>query len=217
METKSASFSTFGFQFIRVMVVDDHKIIADGLERLINESDDIRVSGKTHTVAGCLELLKDHQPDVLLLDISMPDGNGIDLCPGIKEKYPQVKVLMLTSYSEFVTITRALNAGADGYVLKNAEMDELIEGIRTVASGKRFVCGDAETQLKNKENNLIELTRRETELLHLIAKGLTLSQLADRMCLGINTIRDYRQKLNIKLDAHNSIQLLQNARTLKLL
>ncbi|HCC52869.1 MAG TPA: DNA-binding response regulator [Porphyromonadaceae bacterium] len=217
METKKAPSSTSGFQFIRAMIVDDHKIIVDGLERLINESGDIRVSGKAYTVAGCLESLKDHQPDVLLLDISMPDGNGIDLCPRIKEKYPQVKVLMLTSYNEFVTITRALDAGADGYILKNAEMDELIEGIRTVISGKRFICGDTDAQLKKNENNLIELTRRETELLHLIAEGLTLSQLADKMCLGINTIRDYRQKLNIKLDAHNSIQLLQNARALKLL
>jgi DNA-binding NarL/FixJ family response regulator len=124
---------------------------------------------------------------------------------------------MLTSYSEFVTITRALDAGADGYVLKNAEMDELIEGIRTVAFGKHFLCEDVDLQLKKNESNPIELTRREIELLQLIAEGLTLSQLADKMCLGINTIRDYRQKLNIKLDAHNSIQLLRNAKALKLM
>jgi DNA-binding NarL/FixJ family response regulator len=146
----------------------------------------------------------------------MPDGNGSDLCPEIKAKYPQVKILMLTSYGEFVTITRALDAGADGYVLKNSLPEELLEGICTVASGERFLCEDVSITLKKNENNPIELTRRELELLHLIAEGYALPQLADKMFLGINTIRDYRQKLNIKLNAHNTAQLLQNAKALKL-
>ncbi|GHV55924.1 putative transcriptional regulator, LuxR family protein [Bacteroidia bacterium] len=196
--------------------MDDHKIIADGLERLINESGTTSVTGKAYSVAGCWELLKNKQPDVLLLDISMPDGNGIDLCPKIKVKYPQVRVLMLTSYGELVTITRALDAGADGYVLKNSLPEELIEGICTVASGERFLCEDVNITLRKNENNPIELTRRELELLQLIAEGYTLPQLADKMFLGINTIRDYRQKLNIKLNAHNTAQLLQNAKALKL-
>jgi DNA-binding NarL/FixJ family response regulator len=201
---------------IQVAIVDDHKIIADGLERLINESKTASVIGKAYSVAGCWELLKSKQPDVLLLDVSMPDGNGSDLCPKIKAKYPQVKVLMLTSYGEFVTITRALDAGADGYVLKNSLPEELLEGICTVASGERFLCEDVSITLKKNENNPIELTRRELELLQLIAEGYTLPQLADKMFLGINTIRDYRQKLNIKLNAHNTAQLLQNAKALKL-
>jgi DNA-binding NarL/FixJ family response regulator len=153
---------------------------------------------------------------VLLLDISMPDGNGIDLCPRIKATYPQLNVLMLTSYGELATITRALDAGADGYVLKNSEPEELLEGIRTVASGERFLCEEVNVTLKKNESNPMELTRREMELLRLIAAGLTLPQLADKMCLGINTIRGYRQKLNIKLGAHNTVQLLQNAKALNL-
>jgi DNA-binding NarL/FixJ family response regulator len=202
---------------IHVVIVDDHKVIADGLERLINESETARVTGKAYSVAGCRALLKDKQPDVLLLDISMPDGNGIDLCPEIKATYPLIKVLMLTSYGELTTITRALDAGADGYVLKNSELEELLEGICTVASGERFLCEEAHMTLQKNETNPIELTRREIELLQLIAKGYTLSQLADKMYLGINTIRSYRQKLNIKLNAHNTVQLLQNAEALKLL
>ncbi|MDR1526452.1 MAG: response regulator transcription factor [Dysgonamonadaceae bacterium] len=201
---------------IEVAIVDDHKVIADGLERLINESETARVMGKAYSVAGCRELLKDRQPEVLLLDISMPDGSGIDLCLKIKARYPQVKVLMLTSYGELATITRALEAGANGYVLKNSEPDELLEGICTVASGKRFLCEEATMTLQKNENNPIEFTRREIELLQLIAEGYTLPQLADKMYLGINTIRSYRQKLNIKLGAHNTVQLLKNAKALKL-
>lgn len=199
---------------ISVAIADDHRIIADGLERLINESNIARVIGKAYSVAECRELLKACRPEVLLLDISMPDGNGIDLCPKMKAQYPQLKVLMLTSYGELAVVTRALDAGADGYVLKNSEPEELLEGIRTVASGARFLCGDVNMILKNNEHTPLELTRCEMELLQFIAQGLTLSEQADKMCLGINTIRSYRQRLNIKLNAHNTVQLLQNAKAL---
>jgi DNA-binding NarL/FixJ family response regulator len=123
---------------------------------------------------------------------------------------------MLTSYGELATITRALDAGADGYVLKNSEPEELLEGIRAVASGERFLCEEVHVALKNNENNPMELTRREMELLQLIAEGYTLPEQADKMCLGYHTVRGYRQKLNIKLNAHNTVQLLQNAKALKL-
>ena len=202
---------------IRVAVVDDHKIIAYGLARLINESDIACVTGKAYSTAGCRELLKVEQPDVLLLDVSLPDGNGIDLCAEIKKNYSQLKILMLTSYGELSTISRALNAGADGYILKNVMPEELLEGIQMVALGKRFLCEEVNVLLQNKENNTIELTRREMELLQLIVAGYTLPEQADRMCLGYHTVRSYRQKLNIKLDAHNTAQLVQNAKALNLI
>jgi DNA-binding NarL/FixJ family response regulator len=201
---------------IRAVMVDDHKMIADGLERLINESDSVRVSGKAHSAAECWELLKSEQPDVLMLDIGLPDANGIDLCAKIGEKYPQVSVLMLTSYGELATITRSLDAGANGYVLKNSMPEELIGGIRTVASGERFLCEEVNVTLQKNENSQLELTRREFELLHLIVEGYTLPELADKMCLGIQTIRSYRKNLNMKLNAHNTAQLVQNAKALKL-
>jgi len=201
---------------IKVAIVDDHKIIVDGLVHLIDESDIACVIGKAYSAAGCWEMLASEQPDVLMLDIGLPDDNGINLCTNIKEKYPQVKVLMLTSYGELATITGALNAGADGYVLKNSMPDELLEGIRTVASGKRFLCDEVTTTLQKKENTLLELTRREMELLQLIVAGYTLPEQADKMCLGYHTVRSYRQKLNIKLNAHNTAQLVQHAKALKL-
>lgn len=201
---------------IKIMVVDDHKMIVDGLEHLINESATACVVGKAYSAAECWNLLENGQPDVLMLDIGLPDDNGIHVCSKIKEKYPQVGVLMLTSYNELSTITRALNAGANGYVLKNAMPEELLEGIQAVASGKRFLCEEVDAVLKNSESNLLEFTRREMELLQLIAEGYTLPEQADKMCLGYNTIRGYRQKLNIKLNAHNTVQLIQNAKALNL-
>ena len=201
---------------INVAIVDDHKIIVDGLVHLIDESEIARVIGKAYSAAGCWEMLENEQPDVLMLDIGLPDDNGIYLCTKIKEKYPQVKVLMLTSYGELATITGALNAGTDGYVLKSSMLDELLEGIRTVASGKRFLCEEVNVILQKNENNTLELTRREMELLQLIVAGYTLPEQADKMCLGYHTVRSYRQKLNIKLAAHNTVQLVQNAKVLNL-
>jgi len=209
--------TTFHQPFIRVAIVEDHKVVADGFERLINDSENIRVIGKAFSISGCMELLEVVQPDVLLLDVGLPDGNGIQLCPKIKEKYPHVRIIMLTSYNELYTINRAMDVGADGYVLKNCMSEELLEGIRTVASGKRFLCAEANVTLADNENNSLELTRREIELLQLIAEGLTLKELADKMCLGTETIRSYRKNLNLKLNAHNTAELLLNAKAMNLL
>jgi len=203
--------------FIRIAIVDDHKVVAEGFERLINDSENVRVIGKAFSVAGCWELLAEINPDVILLDISLPDGNGIRLCGEIKKKYPRIKILMLTSYNELFTITSALDAGADGYVLKNSMSEEVLEGIRVVVSGKKFLCEEANVTISENKNTPMELTRREIELLRLIAEGLTLQQLADKMCLGIETIRSYRKNLNVKLGAHNTVQLLQKAKDLTLL
>jgi len=139
------------------------------------------------------------------------------LCIKIKEKYLQVKILILTSYGELSTIARALDAGADGYIVKNSMPEELLEGICTVASGKRFLCEEVNMTLQKNENNILELTRREMELLQLIVAGYTLPEQADKMCLGYHTVRSYRQKLNIKLGAHNTVQLVQNAKALNLI
>jgi len=203
-------------QLITVSIVEDHKMIAEGLEVLINDAENISVLGKAYSAAECWELLEREQPDVLMLDIGLPDVGGIDLCSKIKEKFPQLKVLMLTSYSELATIHRALDAGADGYVLKNSMREELLEGISVVASGERFLCDEVNMSLQKYESSPLELTRRELELLQLIVAGYTQPQLADKMCLGVQTIRSYRKNLNIKLDAHNTAQLVQNAKALGL-
>jgi DNA-binding NarL/FixJ family response regulator len=196
---------------ITVQIVDDHKMVVEGLEKLINESDIATVTGKAYTIAGCYRMLSAGQPDVLLLDVGLPDGNGMDLCPEIKKRYPAVNILMLTSYAEHAVITHLLGNGASGYVLKNAMSEEIIEGIRVVASGKRFLCEEVDVLLKNRNNNPVELTRRERELLKLIVAGCTSTEIADKMCLGYETIRSYRKNLNIKLNAHNTAMLVKIA------
>jgi DNA-binding NarL/FixJ family response regulator len=196
---------------IRVAIVDDHKVVAEGFERLINETGVAQVTGKAYSAAGCWEMLAKYEADVLLLDVSLPDGNGIDLCPQIKAKYPDLKILMLTNYSELTIIVRVLEDGASGYILKNAMAEEIIEGICVVASGERFLCEEVDILLKKRETPAVRLSRREQELLRLIVAGLSNAEIADKMCLGYETIKTYRKNLILKLNAHNTAQLVRIA------
>ena len=216
MPENNFQLSTFNFPFIRVVIIDDHKSVAEGFERLVNESENARVVGKAYSAAGCRELLEAAPCDVVLLDVGLPDVQGIELCSQIKEKYPHIKVLMLTSYGEFFTINRALHANADGYLLKSCTHEEILEGVSTVVSGRRFLCEEVKTAIKKSERSPLKFSRCEMELIHLIAEGYSIAEQADKMCLGENTIRNYRHKLNTKLDAHNTVQLLQRAKELGL-
>jgi len=210
-ENNDSQLSTLNSQLIRVSVVDDHQIVIDGLEKIISESGIASVTGKANNISGCWKMLRAEQPDVLMLDIGLPDGSGMDLCPKIKARYPAVNILMLTSYAEYSIISHVLNNGASGYILKNAMPEEIIEGISTVASGKQFLCEEVDTLLKSGVRENVELTRHEHELLRLIVNGYTSTEIAEKMCLGYETIRSYRKNLHLKLRAHNTAQLTKIA------
>ena len=201
--------STFNFQLIRVAIVDDHTVVAEGFERLINESGIAGVIGKAYSVAGCLKMLAQSKVDVLLLDFSLPDGNGIDLFTQIKALYPNLKVLILTSHSELPIIKRALDCGVSGFIMKNATAEEIIEGIRTVASGERFLCKETGRLLQNRNNETTLLSRREQELLRLIVAGKSNIEIADSMNLGYETIKSYRKRLMLKLNVSNAVELVR--------
>ncbi len=202
---------------IRVAIVDDHRVVAEGFERLINDSGVARVVGKAYSAADCREMLSREaavsatSPDVLLLDVSLPDGNGIELCPEIKASHPDLKILMLTSYSELTIIMRVLEEGASGYILKNAMVEEIIEGIRVVAGGGQFLCDEVNMLLAARADSAVRLSRRELELLRLIVAGQSNSEIADSMNLGYETIKSYRKNLILKLGAHNTAQLVRMA------
>jgi DNA-binding NarL/FixJ family response regulator len=208
---KNFQLSTFNFQLIRVAIVDDHTVVAEGFERLINESRVAGVIGKAYSGAGCWTMLSQSEADLLLLDVSLPDGNGIDLCREIKAKYPNLKVLILTSHSELSVIQRALDNGASGFIMKNASAEVILEGIQTVASGEQFLSEDVKKLLKHRDYKAIHLSRREQELLRLIVAGKSNSEIADSMCLGLETIKSYRKRLMLKLNAANAAELVRMA------
>jgi DNA-binding NarL/FixJ family response regulator len=198
-------------QLPTVLIIEDHKFVVEGLEHTINETEIARVVGKGYSIADCMTQLDRHHPDVLLLDIGLPDGNGIDACRQIKQRHPEVKILMLSSYGELAVITRALDEGALGYVLKNALPEEILEGIAAVANGKRFLCEEVDLLLKKKSNQRVTLTGRERELLILIVAGYSNVEIANKMCLAPQTIKGYRRNLICKLNVHNTAQLVKLA------
>lgn len=202
---------------IQVQITDDHKLFVEGLTRIINESGTAEVIGTACTAASCRRMLDGRLPDVLLLDIHLPDSNGVDLCIDLKKKYPNLKILALTSFGELAVIRRMLNAGAQGYVLKNSMPEEILLGIEVVAEGETFLCDEVNLLLKKQTGLEIVLTKKERELLGLICEGYTSTEIAGRMFLGIETISSYRKNLLFKLNAKNTAALVKLAMEQKLI
>ncbi len=196
---------------IRVHITDDHRMLVEGLSAAIRESGIAEVTGTSHLLDDCRKACAVQQPDVLLLDINMPDGNGIDFCEEMHNRYPAIKILMLTSYSEFTVAKRAIDAGASGYILKNALSKEVVKGIETVAKGQTFLSHEIDLLMRRSPDRSIWLTAREQEMLRYIVDGYTNQEIADRMFLSIETIKTYRKYLIQKLGARNSMELVKLA------
>ncbi|MDY6206240.1 MAG: response regulator transcription factor [Prevotella sp.] len=196
---------------IRVHITDDHRMLVEGLSAAIRESGIAEVTGTSHLLDDCRKACAVQQPDVLLLDINMPDGNGIDFCEEMHNRYSAIKILMLTSYSEFTVAKRAIDAGASGYILKNALSEEVVKGIETVAKGQTFLSHEIDLLMRRSPDRSIWLTAREQEMLRYIVDGYTNQEIADRMFLSIETIKTYRKYLIQKLGARNSMELVKLA------
>lgn len=196
---------------ISVHITDDHKMLAEGLKRSIEESNIAEVTVISHSLAACRAALINQLPDILLLDVNLPDGNGVDFCTEIKQIYPELKVLMLTTYNVYSVASRAMKNGASGYILKNALSEEVIEGIQTVMQNKIFLCDEISIMMQKRREQQIWITARERQLLRLLVNGCTNQEIADEMCLSIETIKTYRKTLILKLGAKNSMVLVKMA------
>jgi DNA-binding NarL/FixJ family response regulator len=198
--------------------MDDHKMLVEGLSASINESGIASVIGTSHTLAECRKALALKVPDVLLLDLSLPDGSGIDYCSEVRTKYPQMKVLILTTHNEYSVAKRVLDNGASGYILKNSLSEEVVAGIEAVMNGEIFLCEEIDVLMKKQSGQpLVWLTAREQELLKLIVDGYTNKEIADKVFLSVETIKTYRKNLILKLGAKNSMLLVKMAIEQKLI
>jgi Response regulator containing a CheY-like receiver domain and an HTH DNA-binding domain len=202
---------------IKVHITEDHKMLIEGLEKTINESGIATVTGFSHNLEESRKALALETPDVLLLDISLPDGNGIDFCLEVRQKYPKIKILALTSHDEYSVAKQVIDNGASGYILKNTLSKEVIAGIEAVMNGEIFLCEEIDVLMKKEANNEFWLTKREMDLLKLIADGYTNQEAADDLFLSIETIKSYRKNLIFKLGARNSMALVKIAIEKKLI
>lgn len=196
---------------IRVLIVDDHLILADGLKKLVDDSGIATVCHTALTGKECMSYLRRETPDVIFLDINLPDANGIDLCKEIKSYKPGIKIIALTGFGEYAIVRRMLENGANGYLLKNAMPEEILLSIETVMEGNQFLSEQIDVLMRKRTANPIWLTPREKELLRFIVDGYTNPEIADKMCLGVETINSYRKNLLLKLGAKNTAILVRTA------
>ena len=177
----------------------------------------MEVAGTAMNGADCKALLKNTPADIILLDINLPDINGMELCKYIKQHYPAIYIIALTGFKEYFYMQKMIHYGASGYLLKNALSEEITEGIRTVYGGTKYFSEEASSILKSrKEKGGIFLTVRETELLSLIIEGYTNREIADKLFLGVETINSYRKNLLLKLGVKNTAAMVKLAITEKL-
>lgn len=202
---------------ISVFIVDDHYMVIEGIRSLLQNEKNIEWVGHATNAASCLAFLKEQQPDVMLMDINLPDKSGIDLCKEVKEKYPFVFIVGLSTFNQQSFIQKMMDNGASGYVLKNATQEELTDAIMTVVKGKTYLSEEASQTLRKKDAAAIVLTRREKEVLGLIADGMTNNIIAQKLFIHPSTVDTHRKNLLAKLEAKNTASLVRIATQLQLI
>ncbi len=196
---------------IRVFIVDDHYMVVEGIRSLLQTEQDIEWTGHAMNAASCLAFLQQQLPDVILMDINLPDKSGIDLCKEVKENYPSVFILGLSTFNQQSFVHKMMDNGASGYVLKNATQSELMEAIQAVAKGKTFLSDEVASSLNESKASQPVVTRREKEVLELISEGLTNSEIAEKLFVSVSTVDTHRKNLLSKLEAKNTADLVRLA------
>lgn len=195
---------------IRVLIADDHLVFRMGLRSLLNNERDIVVAGEATTGGQAIEKFKELQPDVVVLDLRMPDGGGLRALAGMNETRGHAKVLVLSSYANEEEVYQALQAGASGYVLKDAGRDELVEAIRKVHAGGQWIQPSLKPILAGREDRP-ELTSRELEVLTLMVRGLTNREIAKVLGNSENTVRNHTIRIFAKLDVSDRAEAVSAA------
>lgn len=197
---------------IKLFIVDDHFMVIEGIHSLLQNEKHIDWMGHAGNADSCLAFLKQQLPDVILMDISMPGLSGIELCKLVREQYPSVFIIGLSTFNQQSFIQKMMDNGASGYVLKNATQEELMEAIETVASGKIYLSDEVASVLRKDNNEAMPvITRREKEVLDLIAEGMTNNEIAKQLFISISTVDTHRKNLLTKFSAKNTASLIRIA------
>lgn len=203
---------------IKVFIVDDHYVVIEGIRSLLQNEKDVEWMGHAMNADSCLAFLSKQQPDIILMDINLPGTNGIDLCKEVKTKYPSVFVIGLSTFNQQSFIQKMMDNGASGYVLKNVTQEELVLAIKTVIKGQLYLSDEAATTLRNKPAEQIPvLTRRELEVLALIADGLTNNEIAEKLFVSVTTVDTHRKNLLSKFEAKNVASMIKMATQLQVI
>ncbi len=208
---------------INIIITDDHVMVTKGLKSMLETIDNFNIINIFHTGQVLLDTLETTKPDILLLDINLPDISGLDLCKTINKQYPEIKIIALTNYNEISFVKNMMRNGAKGYLLKNTSQDELVKAIQIVYNGENYLPSSIKDKLLEdsfgvKSNSFIpKLTRREKEVLEKIAEELTNQEIADTLFISIKTVESHRNNLLQKFEVRNTAGLIKEAYTKGLL
>lgn len=206
---------------IKIIICDDHPLITEGLKSFIENKNELEIIATATSAAHLREVLKEFSPDVLLLDIALPDGNGIDLCEEIKKHYPDIKVIALSNHNERSFILRMLWNNASGYLVKSSSINELEKSIKEVYAGGIYLGEEAQRVLVSVSEaervKVPPITKREKEVLQYIAGGLSSPQIAEKMFISPQTVDSHRKNLMTKFGVNKTINLIQKAKELNFL
>lgn len=187
---------------IRILTVDDHSLLRKGIAALVNTEPDLKLIAEASNGQEAVEAFRSHQPDVTLMDLQMPELDGIEAISRIRSEFPNARIVVLTTYSGDAQVLRALRAGARGYILKGNVHKELLETIRAVHSGQKHIPPEIASELADHAAD-DELTQREIDVLMLIATGNGNKQIADRLSIGEATVKSHVSNLMSKLGAND--------------
>ena len=206
---------------IRLLLVDDHEVVRTGLRMLLESQEDIKILAEASTASEALQFAEQYQPDVVVMDITLPDMSGIEATRRLKERQPEIAVVALTIHEDEQYFFEMLQAGASGYVPKRAAPEDLISAIRAAFSGEIYLYPSLAKALVSDylgrrltspgESSLETLTPREEEVLELLAEGLSNDEIAERLVISHHTVARHRENLMSKLNLHNRGELVKYA------
>jgi DNA-binding NarL/FixJ family response regulator len=204
----------------RVLIVDDHPIVRQGLRRVMENEDDLTVCGEAETARDARIAIKELNPDVMIADISLKQGDGIELVRDVRAHYPSLPILVLSMHDETIYAERMLSAGANGYIMKQAASEQFLIALRRVLDGNIYVSEAVGNNMIQKfasggayvsANPIDRLSNRELQILHMIGKGMSTRETALSLNLSIKTVESHRQRIKRKLNLNTGTQLVQYA------
>ena len=203
---------------VKILIVDDHPMVLEGLKSLLADAEGIEVVGTACNAIDAIAFLKSNPVDIAFLDINLPDISGIDLCKKVKEQFPEVKTLALSTFSERAYVSRMIQNGASGYLIKSSGKEDILEAIQQVQAGGYFMNVNFDQVAAPAAPKTVPfLTRREKEVLILIAEGLTNPQIAEQLFVSVTTVNSHRQNLLMKFEVSNTASLIKLAAGLGLI
>ncbi len=203
----------------RVLIVEDHPLVRQGLRRVMEGEDDLSVCGEAETARAARSGIKELRPDGVIIDITLKQGDGVELVRDVRAHHPELPILVLSMHDEAIYAERLLSAGANGYIMKSAASEQFLEALRRVLDGRIYLSESVSNNMIQKlaagatyiSNPIDRLSNREVQILHMIGKGMSTKETAHSLNLSIKTVESHRQRIKRKLNLNTGTQLVQYA------